>query len=347
MDNFLNTGYIYDPVFLKHDQSYHPECAKRLEVILNGLKTSDILKFLHQFPCRTATQDELEYVHTTQYINQVKEICEKGGGNLDPDTYTTSFTYDAAAIAVGSLIDLTIAVIGGKLKNGFALVRPPGHHALANRAMGFCIFSNVAIAAKAALMKDGIERVAIVDFDVHHGNGTQAVLEENSRILYISSHLFPYYPGTGNMEEIGSGEGKGTTINLPLAAGVGDEGFKAIYSEILTPVLRRFQPQMIFVSAGYDCHWDDPLANLSLSLEGLFWISQTLVNLAGELCDGRIIFALEGGYNLQVLSLGVANSIKALLGRVDFSDPIGKSQRPEPDLTDYIVAIKKIHGLND
>jgi acetoin utilization deacetylase AcuC-like enzyme len=243
------------------------------------------------------------------------------------------------------LIDLTLAVIDGQLKNGFALIRPPGHHALPDRAMGFCIFNNVAIAAKAAQLQRDLERVAIVDFDVHHGNGTQAIFEKDPSILYTSSHQYPHYPGTGSLKEIGHGKGKGTIINFPLPAGVGDEGFPAIYNEILIPAMRRFKPQIIIVSAGYDCHWSDPLAGLGLSLTGMAWISQTLVNLAEELCTGKIVFALEGGYNLDVLRIGVANSIKALLGRDDFTDPWGKSPRREPDLTEYLVEIKKIHKL--
>jgi len=243
------------------------------------------------------------------------------------------------------LIDLTLAVNDGKLNNGFALVRPPGHHATQNQGLGFCLFSNIAIAAKAAQHQRGLERIAIVDFDVHHGNGTQAILDDDPRVFFSSSHQYPYYPGTGNAREIGRGKAKGTKINFPLSVGVGNDGFKAIYTEILIPLLRRFQPQLILVSAGYDAHWNDPLAQLGLSLTGLTWISETLVSLADELCQGKIVFTLEGGYNLEVLGNGVANTIRALLGRDDFADPLGPSPWAEPDLSDYLRELKKIHQL--
>ena len=346
MDNKnVTSGYIYDPIFLKHTQPGHPESAQRLQAILAKLESSSLLASLQHIPSRAATLEELSYVHPVSYIQQIKEISQSGGGHLDPDTYTTPETYDAAATAVGSLIDLTLAVIDDQLKNGFALVRPPGHHALPNRAMGFCIFSNVAIAAKAAQLQRDLERVAIVDFDVHHGNGTQAIFEEEPSVLYISSHQYPYYPGTGSLKEIGQGKGKGTIVNFPLPGGVGDKGFQTLYTEVLIPVMRQFKPQLIIVSAGYDCHWNDPLADLGLSLTGIAWISQALVNLANELCAGKIVFALEGGYNLKVLRLGVANSIKALLDRDDFTDPLGESPRHEPDLKEYLAEIKRIHRL--
>ena len=341
----ITTGYVYDPIFLKHTQPGHPESAQRLEAILAELESSGVLASLQHIPSRAATLEELAYVHPISHIERAKQISQAGGGYFDLDTYATRDTYDAAATAVGSLIDLTLAVIDGQVNNGFAFIRPPGHHAMPDEAMGFCIFSNVAIAAKAAQLQRGIERVAIVDFDVHHGNGTQAIFEADPTVLYTSTHQYPHYPGTGSLREIGRGQGAGFTINFPLPAGVGDEGFQKIYTEALIPVMRRFNPQLILVSAGYDCHWNDPLASLGLSLTGMAWISQTLVKLAEEVCAGKIVFALEGGYNLDVLSAGVANSVKALLGRDDFTDPLGKSPRREPDLTEYLAEVKKIHHI--
>ena len=339
------TGYVYDPIFLKHTQPGHPEHAGRLEAIMAELESSGLLALLQPIPSRAATIAELSAVHPLFHIERVQQISQAGGGHLDPDTYANRDTYDAAIMAAGSLINLTFAVLDGQINNGFACIRPPGHHATREEAMGFCVFSNVAIAAKAAQSQRGIERVAIVDFDVHHGNGTQEIFEDDPTVLYTSTHQYPHYPGTGSLRETGRGQGAGATVNFPLSAGVGDQGFQAIYTEVLTPVMRRFKPQLILVSAGYDCHWNDPLANLGLSLAGLAWISQTLVTLAEELCAGKIVFALEGGYNLQVLSLGVANSVRALLGRYDFADPLGKSPRPEPDLTEYLAEIKKIYNV--
>ncbi|MCP4404749.1 MAG: histone deacetylase [bacterium] len=340
-----NTGYVYDPVFLKHTQAGHPENAQRLEVILKELNGSGLLASLRQIPARAATAEEITAVHPVSRIKRVREISRAGGGYLDPDTYTTPATYDAAVTAAGSVTALTLGVIDGTIANGFALVRPPGHHATSRRAMGFCIFNNVAIAAKAAQIQRGLERIAIVDFDVHHGNGTQDIFEDDSAVLYISSHQYPHYPGTGSVEEIGRGAGKGGLLNIPLSSGMGDDAVKALYTEVLTPVLRRFQPRLILVSAGYDCHWNDPLASLGLSLEGITWISHTLVDLAEELCSGRIVFALEGGYSPAVLSLGVANSFRALLAQRDVVDPFGPSPRREPDAAELLVRLKQFHGI--
>ena len=341
----MSTGYVYDPIFLKHTYPGHPENAQRLEAIQQALDEQDLRPALKLVPSRPASEEELGYIHPLYYQEQVKQVSLSGGGFLDPDTYLTPDSYQAAAVAAGSLIDLTMAVLKGQLDNGFALIRPPGHHAIRNKGMGFCLFSNVAIAAKAAQDQGGLERVAIIDFDVHHGNGTQYALDDDPSVLFSSSHQYPHYPGTGLATELGSGQAKGTKVNFPLSAGVGDEGFKQLYSEILIPILRRFEPQLILVSAGYDSHWDDPLAQLGLSLTGLAWISQTLIALADELCDGQIVFTLEGGYDLRVLSHGVCNSLKALLARDDFSDPLGQSPWPEPDMTTYLKDLRKIHKL--
>lgn len=341
----MTTAYIYDPIFLKHTYPGHPEGAKRLEAITTMLATADFKADLHPLSSRAATDEELGYAHPTTYITHIKDFCQQGGGHLNPDTYTTPDSYQAACFATGSLIDLTLAVIKGAYNNGFALVRPPGHHATQTKAMGFCLFANVAIAAKAALKQGGLARVAVIDFDVHHGNGTQAILDDNPQAFFSSSHQYPYYPGTGRLNETGQGKAKGTKVNFPLMVGVGDEGFKKIYDQALIPLLHRFQPQLILVSAGYDAHWDDPLANLGLTLNGLAWISKTLVEVAQELCDGKIVFTLEGGYNLNVLSHGVANSFKALLGRNNFQDPLGQSPWPETSLNDYLSEVKRIHKL--
>ena len=191
----LQTGIVYDPIFLKHDLPGHPENAKRLESIMVVLKEKDLLEKAKKLETRQATTDEIILCHSQDYVEYVKEYCENGGGNLDPDTYSNSYSFTAASTVVGSSVDLTKAVIKGELKNGFALLRPPGHHALANRSMGFCLFGNIAIASKVALTQPGIRKVAIVDFDVHHGNGTQALVGDDPNILFISTHQYPYYPG--------------------------------------------------------------------------------------------------------------------------------------------------------
>ena len=323
--NSSSTGIVYNPIFLQHDQPGHPENAKRLESIISELKEKELLKKVKLIESRLAEINEIAICHTKEYFEYVKEFCENGGGYLDPDTYSNKHSYSAAATAVGSSIDLTKVVINGELKNGFALIRPPGHHALANRSMGFCLFGNVAIAAKVALTQPGIRRVAIVDFDVHHGNGTQALVGDDPNILFISTHQYPFYPGTGSIREIGLGEAEGTIVNIPFQAGVGDDGFRIAYEKIVIPSLERFKPDLILVSAGYDAHWNDPLANLNLSLTGFNWISRELIKAAEKICSGKIVFFLEGGYNLEVLSNGVANTIRGLLEDPSFEDPFGES----------------------
>lgn len=341
----MSTGIAFDPIFLKHDFIGHPENAKRLDSIITRLKETGLFEKMQTITSRAADIKEISICHSEEYVDYVESFCEKGGGYFDPDTYSNKNSFLAATTAVGSSIDLTKEVCSGKLKNGFALLRPPGHHALANRAMGFCLFGNIAIAAKTALTQPGINKVVIVDFDVHHGNGTQALVGDDPNILFISTHQYPFYPGTGSIREIGTGDSEGTIINIPLQAGVGDGGFKSVFEEIVIPSLQRFHPDLILVSAGYDAHRDDPLANLSLSLSGFDWITTQLIKSATQLCSGKIIFILEGGYNLDVLSYGVSNAIRRLLGIDEFEDPIGKSNHTEPDITQLLIELKKIHSL--
>ena len=341
----MATGYVFDEIFTRHDFPGHPESANRLVAIMDYLAKNGLLSRLTPVPSRPATRLELMRCHHPRHIERVEEISRRGGGMLDADTYTNAFSYEAAVRAAGGLVDLTAAVLNGQLDNGFALVRPPGHHATPIRAMGFCLFSTVAIAARAARFDYGLERVAVIDFDVHHGNGTQDVLIEDPTVLFVSSHEYPYYPGTGAIDEVGQGEAKGSTVNIPVSMGVGDTGYKRLYGEVVFPSLRRFQPELILVSAGFDAHWDDPLANIGLSLSGYHWLCQSLLELAAELCQGRIVFTLEGGYNLEVLALGVSNAFRVLLGDAFAEDPLGPSPWREPDVSALLAKLKSIHEL--
>ena len=336
------TGYVYDLISAQHTQAGHPECAERLAEILDELETSGLLADLRRIDSRAATMEELLRAHTPEHVAHVQALSESGGGMADEDTYLTPASYQAARVAAGSLIDLTLAVIDGTVDNGFAFVRPPGHHATRSAAMGFCLFNNVALAAKAAQQERGLTRIAIIDFDAHHGNGTQEIFEGDPTVLYASTHQFPFYPGTGALREIEDGD---ITLNVPLPANVGDIGFLQLYYDVFPPVIRRFQPQIMLISAGYDCHWNDPFARLGLSQSGLARLSATLVALAQELCGGKIVFALEGGYDMRTLRHGAANSVRALLGRNDFTDSYGQSPRIEPDLCLLIRELKRIHGL--
>ncbi|MFC2085127.1 histone deacetylase, partial [Bacteroidota bacterium] len=317
------------------------ESVNRLQSIINELEKSGLFNLIKKIECRPATFNEIVLCHSPEYVESVKKLCENGGGYFDPDTYYNKFTFDAASKAVGGIIDLLDLIITKQYLNGFALVRPPGHHAIKNSAMGFCVFGNAAIAARKALEYPIIDRVAIVDFDVHHGNGTQDLIKGDSQILYISTHQYPFYPGTGNINDTGDGN----LFNIPLSAGVGDEGIKVIFNDIIMPKLRTFKPDVMLISAGYDAHWKDPLANLRLSLSCFAWISEILASIANELCEGRILFFLEGGYDLGVLSKGVANSIRALLGASDYDDPIGTSDLKEAPIKELVNELKRVHKI--
>lgn len=341
----MTTAYCYDDRFQEHTYPGHPESAERLEAVMKGLQSSMLTSRLTRIPVEAASEDEIARVHVPSYIDAVRRVAERGGGHLDADTYVVPGTYQAALLAAGGLLSVTRAVLDGNLKNGFALVRPPGHHATARHGMGFCIFNNIAIAARDALTRAEVDRVLIVDFDVHHGNGTQDAFESAPDVLFLSTHQFPHYPGTGRVLEIGRGKGEGTIVNVPLPAGVGDQGYARVLEEILWPLARRYDPQLLLVSAGFDAHWSDPLAAMSLSLTGYAHIAQTLVEIADELCQGRVVVTLEGGYDTEVLSLAVQNVFHALLGDGEVSDPIGPSPHDEQPIGWRLAEIKSAHNL--
>jgi len=343
----MQTGYVYEPIYLQHDLKGHPESRQRLEAILDTLDRYSMRGRLTHIPAIPISPERLERVHSARYIEQVQRLSQRGGGHLDMDTYVRPASYDAALMAAGGLVEATRAVLDREQTNAFALVRPPGHHALGNRGMGFCLFNNVAVAARYALEERGLDRVLIIDFDVHHGNATQDEFDSDPSVMYISSHQYPHYPGTGHWNETGRGSGAGTIVNIPLAGAVGDEGFSRILREIVGPAAWRFQPELILVSAGYDAHWDDPLANMLLSVAGYAAIAQALVDLADELCEGRIVFTLEGGYHLEALAYSVLNTFAVLLGDENWSmvDPLGSSPHGERSVDEIIARVVQLHDL--
>jgi acetoin utilization deacetylase AcuC-like enzyme len=341
----MTTGYIYDPIYLEHTLSGHPENHERLVAIMDLLQETGTLDRLEKVPASPISRERLERNHTASYIDEVRRVAERGGGHLDPDTYVAPRSYEAALMSAGGLVDLSEAVLDGTVDNGFALVRPPGHHALAGRGMGFCLFNNVAIAAHYALAERGLERILIVDFDVHHGNATQDAFYDSPAVLYFSTHQYPYYPGTGSWRDTGRGAGEGYTANVPLRGGVGDVGYGRIFDEVLAPLARRYQPQLILVSAGYDAHWADPLAGMLLSIAGYAGLARRLKVLADELCTGKIVFTLEGGYHLEVLAYAVLDTFKVLLGDEDVEDPLGPSLRGEVSISDLLAEVKRVHNL--
>jgi acetoin utilization deacetylase AcuC-like enzyme len=343
----MKAGLVYDPIYLEHDTGDHVENSRRLIEAMSYLKETGMKEKLTCLPARPASLEELEMIHTLEYISYVKGKAEKGGGWLDADTVMSPKSYEAALYAAGGVLAAVEAVMRGEVDNAFALVRPPGHHAIQDRAMGFCIFNNVAIAAKFALNRFNLNRVLIADFDVHHGNGTQDAFYADSKVLYFSTHQYPFYPGTGGTDETGTHEGKGTTVNFPMAAGWGDEEYLRAFDEVLVPVARRFQPQLILVSAGFDAHWADHLAIMRVSVKGFTQMAVILRNLAAELCQGRLVFTLEGGYNLRVVASSIKATFDVLLGNSEINDPLGEAsmaRKPE-GFDEHIEAIKRIHHV--
>jgi acetoin utilization deacetylase AcuC-like enzyme len=288
----------------------HPESPARLQAVLEALD-QDIFAALDRIEARPATRAQLERVHAAELIESIfTQSPQHDCVRLDSDTVMSPHSLGAALHAAGAVSMAIDAVIAGRIRRAFCAVRPPGHHATHDTAMGFCLFNNIAIGAAHALAVHGLERVAIVDFDVHHGNGTQDIFWDESRVLYISSHQFPLYPGTGARNEIGAGN----IVNAPLAPGAGSAEFRQAYEQTLLPALDRFAPQLLLISAGFDAHRLDPLANLNLETEDYAWITQQLVEIAERHAQGRIVSSLEGGYSLTALRQSSAAHVQALLG---------------------------------
>jgi acetoin utilization deacetylase AcuC-like enzyme len=300
-------GYIYDPVFLKHDTGEgHPERPERVSAIDNGL--NELKNKLIKIKPRRATVKDITLIHDIYYPQEIMDLCSAGGMYLDPDTRCSIFSYESAVYAVGAGLEAVDKINEGKVERVFANIRPPGHHAEHSKAMGFCIFNNVAITARYAQNK-GFEKVFIIDFDAHHGNGTQKAFYEDDTVFYFSTHQYPFYPGTGSAEEKGTGKGLGFTYNVPFPAGTGDETYEDIYSMMLPDLVYHFKPDIILVSAGYDLHKDDPLTHLEVSTEGVGKIVEYILKTS----ESPFIFMLEGGYNLQALSESVLITVEKML----------------------------------
>lgn len=342
----MKVGFTYDPIYLRHDTGHHVENAKRLEAIVSYLEESQLKQQLILIEPRAASVGELSLVHQKEHIYHIQEVAQRGGGWLDVDTVMSANSYEVALYAVGGLIKAAEAVLEGRVDNAFALVRPPGHHATSRRAMGFCLFNNVAIATKYALAKYNLEHIAIIDFDVHHGNGTQDTFYDNPEVLYISTHQYPFYPGTGNVGETGSGKAEGTTVNIPLPAGCADAEYLQVFEQVIVPVVNRFKPQLIFVSAGYDPHWMDELALMEVSTTGFAQMVKIIKELADDLCSGHFVFTLEGGYNLNALATSVKATFDVLLGNI-FEDPLGQPPHrfAVPNIDNLVKTIREVHNL--
>lgn len=309
----MRFGITLDDVFLRHaTPPGHPERPDRIRALSQRIRQWEGYSELVEVEPVSANEDWLRAVHSAELVAQVARTEGNDYSQLDPDTHAGPESHRTALLAAGSAVELTRRLLHGVIDSGFALVRPPGHHAESNRPMGFCLFNNIAVAAQWALSQGGLERVAVVDFDVHHGNGTQEIFEQRGDLLFVSTHQHPLYPGTGHLREQGSGPGAGSTFNFPLPAGMGNSFYISLFEDFVTPILRWWRPQLILVSAGYDAHRMDPLANMRLDAAGFAALSSLLCRAARELCQGRILFLLEGGYHLEALCEGVIATIEAV-----------------------------------
>ncbi len=307
------TALYRSPRWRDHDTGAHPENAGRLVAIDAELTRRGLLANRPDIPFAAAPDEAIARVHDPRYITGLREFAAQGGGWLDADTAVGPGSVDIAALAAGAGIAAVDAALDDRARRGFVLARPPGHHATPGRGMGFCLFNSIAIAAAHALDR-GLQRVLIVDWDVHHGNGTQDAFYDTDQVLFISIHQYPHYPGTGAASERGAGRGAGYTINLPLAAGAGDADYRKLGEEIILPAARAFRPQLVLVSAGFDAHAADPLGDMRLTADGFAALARQVAGVAAECADGRIVAMLEGGYDPGALAASVAATLAALDG---------------------------------
>ncbi|MBI3395246.1 MAG: histone deacetylase [Spirochaetia bacterium] len=306
-------GFFTDDLFLQHDTGRgHPETAARLVAIRERLERASYFGKFIKLSKRIASTEDLARIHTTQHIETIQRICREDGGFLDMDTPVSPRSFDAALLAAGAGLAAADKIRAGDIDRALLLVRPPGHHSRRSRPMGFCLFNNIAVAAR-YLQTIGYAKIAIVDFDVHHGNGTEESFYSDPSVLFISLHQYPFYPGTGAAADIGTGAGAGFTLNLPMAARSGDAEYRTAFAESVIPKLHAFAPDFLLISAGFDAHEADPLAQINLKTTSYEWMTRTLVDEASRLCGGRVISFLEGGYDLNALSESVEAHAATLL----------------------------------
>jgi len=332
-------GVVRGEIFLKHDPGWgHPECPERLVSIYGMLDQSGLSQNLAPVELRKAEKSEILLIHSERHYQDIASTRGKSSSYLDPDTSTSPDSFDAALYAVGGLLNLVEKVLEGELSSGFALIRPPGHHAERERAMGFCLFNNIAIASAWAVKEKGLKRVLVADFDVHHGNGTQHSFYDTDQVLYFSSHRYPFYPGTGYFNEVGEGKGEGFTVNVPLPAGMGDEDYDAIYRELLLPIALEYQPELVLVSAGFDPYYQDPLGGMEVTENGFARLASILMEIAQKSCEGKLVFALEGGYSVEGIARSIQKIMQLLLGEIA---PINRLSSPSERLSKILSELKK------
>lgn len=344
----MTTVYATHSRYVEHHLPGHPEHAGRIQAVWRQMDDSGLAARMQRLDPQPIDEAHIRTVHTREYLAALAWLDDlEQITHLDADTYAGPKAYEIARLSAGGVVSAVDAVLGGKADNGLAAVRPPGHHAMPSYAMGFCLLGNVPIAARFAQNTHHVERIMIVDFDVHHGNGTEAMFYDDDSVLFISAHQSPFYPGTGRIHDTGRDKGTGYTINIPFPGGHGDASYAAVFDQVVWPAAERFKPELILVSAGFDAHWTDPLASMRLSLAGYAHLTRELIRIAHQFCGGKIIFVMEGGYNLDALGNGMRNIAHALLGDDTVSDPLGpaRGSRPEPDAQPLIDQIREIHRL--
>jgi acetoin utilization deacetylase AcuC-like enzyme len=338
------TGVVEDKRFLDHrGPAGHPERPERISAVGAALDARG--EALTRLAPRLATPDEILRVHSREHFDRVGEASRHAPAQLDPDTYVSAESFEVALLAAGGTTDLALRVARGELASGFAAVRPPGHHAESDHAMGFCLFNNIAIATRALQQEASLDRLMILDWDVHHGNGTQHCFESDPSVLFVSTHQFPFYPGTGAAREIGTGRGEGSTINVPLPAGCGDLEYIGVMQRLIAPATQSFRPEMILISCGFDAHRDDPLAAMNVTREGFRAMAAIARALADELCGGRILFVLEGGYAVSGLQDGVNAVLDVMMGEDSPELPKNEPILSGTVLDAVVGQIARIHSL--
>ncbi len=306
------TPIVYSDQYLDHHTGPHPETERRLVAIIEHLEAEGLLKDRPLLTPTKAPREAIVRVHDAAYMDALERFCAAGGGWLEPSTVVSAESFDVALLAAGGAIRAVDAVLTGEAERLFALVRPPGHHATVETGMGFCLFNNVAIAARHAYDRYGLERVAIIDWDVHHGNGTNDIFYDDPHVLFVSVHQYPLYPGSGLATERGAGEGEGYTLNIPLPPHSGDADYLRVFDDVIGPLVLAYRPELLFISAGYDASRDDPLAEMRVTDDGFRQMAERVVGWADTCCDGRIVALLEGGYDLAALARGVAITLRVL-----------------------------------
>ena len=336
-------GVVEDARYGEHEApAGHPERPERLAAVASAI--AERAPEVERLAPRAAEDDEILLAHTREHLEQVRAAAARAPTHLDPDTYVSHESFEVARLAAGAATDLACAVARGELGAGFAAIRPPGHHAEPHRAMGFCLFNNIAIAARALREREQIDRILLVDWDVHHGSGTQALFEADPSVLLFSTHQFPYYPGTGAAGECGRGRGEGEIVNVPLPAGCGDAEYVGAFQRLLVPVALRYRPQMILVSAGFDAHQDDPLASMDVTEDGFRAMAEIVRNLADDQCGGRVACVLEGGYAPRGLREGTRALLCALLATQTPALPAPVELEPGSTLASVVDRVVTVHG---